>query len=85
MLKKAATQNTIKEQYEKLSNRLKSNMESIEKLLSATSVPSYSAVPDHNVLKNLLQECEDSEFWQNFKRAAPIIFCTSIENDQNLK
>jgi primosomal protein N'' len=54
MLKKAATQNTIKEQYEKLSERLKTNMESIEKLLSSTNVPSYSAVPDHNVLKNLL-------------------------------
>lgn len=85
MLKKAATQSAIKGQYDKLSERLKTNMESIEKLLAATSVPTYSAVPDHNVLKNLLQECEDSDFWQNFKRAAPIIFCTAIENDSNLK
>jgi len=54
MLKKAATQNTIKEQYEKLSERLKSNMDSIEKLLKATNVPAYSAVPDHSVLRNLL-------------------------------
>lgn len=81
MLKKAATQNTIKDQYEKLSNRLKENMQHIEKLLEATSVPAYSAVPDHNILKNLLAECEDSEFWQNFKKAAPIIFCTAIETD----
>lgn len=85
MLKKAATQNTIKEQYEKLSDRLKKNMQDIEKLLAATSIPAYSAVPDTNVLKNLLQECEDSDFWQNFKKAAPIIFCQAIENDQNLK
>jgi hypothetical protein len=49
--------------------------------MKATSVPSYTAVPDINVLKNLLAECEDSEFWQNFKRAAPIIFCTALEND----
>jgi len=36
-------------------------------------------------LKNLLPECEDSEFWQNFKKAAPIMFCLSVEEDQNLK
>ena len=85
MLKKAATQNTIKEQYEKLSVRLSKNMQDVETLLAATRVPAYSAVPDHNILKNLLNECEDSDFWQNFKKAAPIVFCTAIEHDQNLK
>lgn len=83
--KAAAQKHSFKEQYEKLSERLKKNMDDIEKLLQATSVPAYSAIPDQNVLKNLLQECEDSQFWQNFKRAAPIIFCTAIENDTNLK
>jgi len=38
-----------------------------------------------NILKNLLEECEDSYFWQNFKKAAPIMFCVSIEEDQNLR
>jgi hypothetical protein len=37
------------------------------------------------VLQNLLSECEDSDFWQNFKKAAPILFCTAIEHDTNLK
>jgi hypothetical protein len=32
-------------------------------------------VPDFSVLSNLLKECEDSEFWHNFKKAAPILFC----------
>ena len=77
--------NTIKEQYNKLSERLNKNMADIEKLISATAVPAYSAVPDHNVFKHLLQECEDSEFWQNFKKAAPILFCTAIESDTHLK
>ena len=36
-------------------------------------------------MANLLNECEDSEFWQNFKKAAPIFFCTAIEHDINLK
>lgn len=85
MLKKAAAQNTFKEQYEKLSQRLKVNIEDVDKLLKATAVPGFSAVPDPNALQNLLAECEDSEFWQNFKKAAPIIFCTAIESDQNLK
>jgi len=36
-------------------------------------------------MANLLEECEDSDFWQNFKKAAPIFFCTAIESDINLK
>lgn len=53
--------------------------------MKATNVPQYTAVPDANVLQNLLAECEDSEFWHNFKKAAPILFCTAIEHDVNLK
>ena len=36
-------------------------------------------------MANLLEECEDSDFWQNFKKAAPIFFCTAIEHENNLK
>jgi hypothetical protein len=32
-----------------------------------------------------LSECEDSDFWQNFKKAAPILFCIAIEDDKNLR
>lgn len=46
--------------------------------------PFYSA-PDVNILKQLLPECEDSHFWQNFKKAAPIMFCVAIEGDETLK
>lgn len=37
------------------------------------------------MLQNLLSECEDSPFWVNFKKAAPILFCTAIEKDSSLK
>lgn len=84
MLKKAANQGAIKE-YEKLNERLKANVEDLEKLMKSASMPSYSAMPDHDVFKNLLGECEDSDFWQNFKKAAPIIFCKAIEEDATLK
>lgn len=85
MLKKAATQNTLKELNEKLVTRLNKNVEEVDRLMKQTNVPQYTAVPDVNVLNNLLAECEDSEFWHNFKKAAPIIFCSLIDNDQNLK
>ena len=42
-------------------------------------------MPDHNVLQNLLAECEDSDFWQNFKKAAPILLCTAIEHLPEVK
>lgn len=86
MLKKAAaTHGSLKEQMTKLGERLAKNVEDIDNLMKATNVPQYSAVPDHNVLKDLLNECEDSEFWKNFKKAAPILFCTAIEHNTSLK
>jgi len=39
MLKKAATQNTVKDLYEKLSERLNKNVELIDELMKATNVP----------------------------------------------
>jgi uncharacterized protein (UPF0147 family) len=86
MLKKAAaSQSAMKEQFEKLALRLAANVEEIDTLMKATNVPQYTAIPDHNVLANLLNECEDSDFWMNFRKAAPILFCTAIEHDINLK
>lgn len=85
MLKKAAAQSSIKDLHQKLSERLTKNVEEIDTLMKQTSIPNYSAVPDFNVLQNLLAECEDSDFWKNFKKAAPILFCTAIEQDAGLK
>jgi hypothetical protein len=75
----------MREQYDKLLNRLNANLEEVDRLMQQTSMPAYTAVPDPSALQNLLAECEDSDFWQNFKRAAPIIFCKAIEEDTNLK
>lgn len=85
MLKKAATQQTLKDLNEKLTTRLNKNVEDLDKLMSNANIPSYTAVPDVTVLNNLLQECEDSAFWHNFKKAAPILFCSAIEHDTELK
>lgn len=75
----------MKEQYSKLQERLTKDLEDVNNLIGATSIPAYSAVPDPSALANLLAECEDSDFWLNFKRAAPIMFCTAIEDDTTLK
>jgi hypothetical protein len=85
MLKKAANQKTIKDQYNKLSERLAKSEEDLDKLMAVSQIPSYQFVPDANILTNLLAACGDSEFWLNFKKAAPIIFCTAVEQDIQLK
>jgi len=76
---------TVKQSYEKLAERVAKSLEQVNKLTETTPTPSYSSAPDPNILKNLLEECEDSDFWQNFKKAAPIMFCVSVEEDQNLR
>jgi hypothetical protein len=81
MLKKAATQSNMKESYAKLGERLAINMTSIEDLIAQTHLPPYGGPPDMSILSKLLEECEDSDFWQNFKKAAPVMFCTAIESD----
>lgn len=65
---------------DKLVNRLAKDVDDVEKIFSATSIPAYAAMPAPNMLDNLLPECEDSAFWYNFKKAAPILFCTAIED-----
>ena len=50
MLKKAATQNTLKDLNEKLVVRLNKNVDEVDKLMKQTNIPAYTAVPDVNVL-----------------------------------
>jgi len=50
MLKKAATQQTLKELNEKLVGRLNKNVEEVDKLMQQTNIPQYTAVPDVSVL-----------------------------------
>lgn len=53
----------VKNQYAKLQERLSKSLTQVEKLCESTPTPAYSAAPDANILKNLLPECEDSDFW----------------------
>lgn len=49
--------------YEKLQARLKKSLEQVTKLTESTPTPTYGSAPDSNILKNLIDECEDSDFW----------------------
>ena len=66
---------------ERLKARIENSLSVVNRLCETTPTPQYAAAPDANILKNLLPECEDSEFWQNFRKAAPIMFCMSVEED----
>lgn len=43
-----------------------------------------TAVPDHDIFQNLKKECEDLDFWNNFRDVAPVLFCFACEKDQTL-
>lgn len=57
----------------------------MEVLLKQTSLPNYPVPSQPDVLTNLLRECEDSAFWHNFKKAAPILFCMAVDSEQQAK
>lgn len=48
---------------DKLSARLQNSLNVATRLAETTPTPQFAAAPDANILKNLLPECEDSEFW----------------------
>ena len=73
--------NAARAQMDKLQQRIARSLAVVNKLCETTPTPQYAAAPDPNILRNLLPECEDSEFWQNFKKAAPIMFCLAVEDD----
>jgi hypothetical protein len=71
----------VKQNFDKLQTRLTAALQAVTRLTETTPTPIYGSAPDQNILKNLLEECEDSYFWQNFKKAAPIFFCIAVEED----
>ena len=76
---------TAKSQLTKLATRIEKALERVNSLCDTTPTPKYSAAPDPTILKDLLAESQDSDFWMNFRKAAPIIFCIAIEGDEQLK
>lgn len=84
MLKKSATA-SLKNQTDKLKERLNGKLAEAEELVKTTGMPGGIPTPPDSVLQNLIGECEDHTFWLNFKKAAPMLFCAAIEPDATIK
>lgn len=80
-----SSKSKVTDQYDKLKQKIEKSLKDVNALCETTPTPAYAAAPDPNILGVLLQECEDSAFWKNFKKAAPIMFCVSVEEDMNLR
>ena len=86
MLKKTANQ-SIKQSTDKLKSRIDKMVEGTDELIKATGMPvseQMSTAPE-SVLNNLVQACDDHVFWMNFKKAAPMLFCAIMENNEQIK
>jgi hypothetical protein len=85
MLKKSAA-NSLKASTDRLKERLDKMVSSCDELVQATGMPVTGASnPPETLLDNLIQECEDHVFWLNFKKAAPMLFCALMENNNQIK
>lgn len=85
MLKKQNTKN-IADQMQKIRERVDNMVTNCEELIKATGMPAGGAsMPPENLLENLIKECDDHVFWRNFKKAAPMLFCALMENNNAIK
>jgi len=84
MLKKSLNQ-SLKNQTDKLKERLDKKVTEADSLIKTTGMPSGVVSPPESVLENLISECEDHTFWLNFRKAAPMLFCAAVEYNADVK
>jgi NADPH-dependent curcumin reductase CurA len=48
-------------------------------------MPVQAPNPPDSVLDNLQEECQDHEFWSNFRNAAAIIFCGVVDTNNDMR
>lgn len=85
MLKKQAT-NQLKQSTDQLKQRIEEMVSRTDELIKATGMPANAGgIPPENVLNNLTEECADHIFWKNFQKAAPMLFCALMEDNNAIK
>ena len=84
MLKKSAN-SSLKAQTDKLKERLDKKLAEAEDLIKTTGMPAGIPQPPESVLEDLISECDDHAFWLNFRKAAPMLFCASVEHNNYIK
>ena len=70
---------------EKLKKRMTELTARISELYEETPKPAYGPAPDPSILQDLEKSCNDSPYWQNFNKAAPIVFGIIAECDAGLR
>ena len=63
----------FKPQYEALGNRVGNSLNAVNHLFKTQRMDTYER-PEESLLDNLEDHCEFSDYWQNFKRAGPLLF-----------
>jgi len=85
MLKKSANA-ALKQSTDKLKERIEKMVANTDELVGATGMPIGGAgTPSESLLENLIGECDDHVFWMNFKKAAPMLFCSLMESNNAVK
>ena len=69
---------------EQLKEIVAKQVERMQKLTEGTPYASIEAVPDHDVFENIVDECKDTEFWNNFKEISPVLLCFATETDPSV-
>ena len=83
MLKK--TQNaSLKAQTDKLKERLASMSKDAEELVKASGMP-FTTNANPPDIGDVLEQCGDHQFWLNFKKGAPMLFCALVEGNPAIK
>lgn len=84
MIKKSA-QDKQKQNTEKLRERVDKMFTGISEIAKSTGVKVNESSPKLEMLENLTGHCEDHVFWKNFNKAAPMLFCALMENNNSIK
>lgn len=64
-----------------LKDRVAEQCKKMEALTAGTPYGSIEAVPDHDIFADILKECQDSDFWTNFKEISPVLLCFATETN----
>lgn len=65
---------------------MQNNLDQLNEIISSSKVDLAKEEEGLDIkLENILDECEDQDFWRNFKKAAPMLMCASVEYTQDLK
>lgn len=75
-----------KDQIRKLRDHIETQHKSIESLTEKTPASLFEGyAATHDILKNLRNETNDSDFWKNIKEVAPFFFVFAVEKHEELR